>query len=40
MTGTPEGVGPVVAGDVMRGRIDGLSEVTVTVIQQTMEVPQ
>jgi fumarylpyruvate hydrolase len=34
MTGTPEGVGPVVAGDVMRGRIEGLPEVTVTVIQQ------
>jgi len=40
MTGTPEGVGPVVVGDVMRGRIDGLSEVTVTVIQQTREVTQ
>ncbi|MGA9916803.1 MAG: fumarylacetoacetate hydrolase family protein [Paraburkholderia sp.] len=40
MTGTPEGVGPVVVGDVMRGRIDGLSEVTVTVIQQTWEVTQ
>lgn len=33
MTGTPDGVGPVVLGDVMCGRIDGLSEVNVTVIQ-------
>ncbi|WP_207002459.1 fumarylacetoacetate hydrolase family protein [Trinickia mobilis] len=40
MTGTPEGVGPVVAGDAMRGRIEGLSEVAVTVIQQTMEATQ
>jgi fumarylpyruvate hydrolase len=40
MTGTPEGVGPVVAGDVMRGRIEGLQEVTVTVIQPTMEATQ
>ncbi|WP_028217049.1 fumarylacetoacetate hydrolase family protein [Paraburkholderia oxyphila] len=34
MTGTPEGVGPVLAGDMMRGRIDGLTEVFVTVDQQ------
>ncbi|WP_085489318.1 fumarylacetoacetate hydrolase family protein [Paraburkholderia susongensis] len=40
MTGTPEGVGPVVVGDVMRGRIDGLPEVVVTVIQQKMEAAQ
>jgi fumarylpyruvate hydrolase len=40
MTGTPEGVGPVVAGDVMRGRIEGLSGVVVTVIPQTKEVKQ
>jgi fumarylpyruvate hydrolase len=40
MTGTPEGVGPVVVGDVMRGRIDGLSDVTVTVIPQKQEVTQ
>ncbi len=30
-TGTPEGVGPVVAGDVMDGHIDGLSDIRVTV---------
>jgi len=40
MTGTPEGVGPVVVGDVMRGRIDGLSEVAVTVSAQTKEAMQ
>jgi fumarylpyruvate hydrolase len=40
MTGTPEGVGPVVAGDVMRGRIDGLAEVVVTVTPQTKEIAQ
>lgn len=31
MTGTPEGVGPVVAGDRLVGGIDGLSELTVTI---------
>ena len=31
MTGTPEGVGAVVAGDIMRGAIDGLGEIVVTV---------
>lgn len=31
MTGTPEGVGPVVAGDRLFGGIDGLSELTVTI---------
>ena len=31
MTGTPEGVGPVTAGDVMHARIDGLGEITVKV---------
>ena len=30
-TGTPEGVGPIVAGDRMRARIDGLGEMTVEV---------
>jgi len=29
-TGTPEGVGPVVAGDVMTGRIEGLGELSFT----------
>jgi 2-keto-4-pentenoate hydratase/2-oxohepta-3-ene-1,7-dioic acid hydratase in catechol pathway len=31
MTGTPEGVGPIVAGDVMFARIDGIGEMTVRV---------
>jgi fumarylpyruvate hydrolase len=31
MTGTPEGVNSVVRGDVMRGAIDGLGEIVVTV---------
>ena len=30
-TGTPAGVGPVVAGDVIRGEIDGLDPVELTV---------
>jgi fumarylpyruvate hydrolase len=32
MTGTPEGVNAVVPGDVMRGHIDGLSDITVRVL--------
>ena len=28
MTGTPAGVGPVVAGDTMTGAIDGLAPIT------------
>ncbi len=32
MTGTPEGVGPVVAGELMRGGVDGLGEIHVRVI--------
>lgn len=31
-TGTPDGVGPIVRGDVMKGGIDGLGEFTVDVI--------
>ena len=31
MTGTPEGVGAVVAGDVMHAHIDGLGEIIVKV---------
>lgn len=31
MTGTPEGVGAVAAGDVMRGHIDGLGDIIVRV---------
>lgn len=33
MTGTPAGVGPVVAGDVLSGGIDGLEPVTLTLGQ-------
>lgn len=33
MTGTPEGVGPVVAGDVISGGIDGLSPVSLRVTE-------
>lgn len=32
-TGTPEGVGAVVPGDQLRGRIDGVGEITLTVGQ-------
>ncbi|MGE8059431.1 fumarylacetoacetate hydrolase family protein [Pseudomonas sp. NPDC089547] len=32
MTGTPEGVGPVVAGELMVGGVDGLGEIRVRVI--------
>lgn len=32
MTGTPEGVGPVVAGDTLRGHIEGLGELQVQII--------
>ena len=31
-TGTPEGVGPVVRGQTMRGGIDGLGELQVRVV--------
>jgi len=30
-TGTPEGVGPVVSGDVIRGHVAGVGEVTLTI---------
>ena len=30
-TGTPEGVGPVVSGDVITGRVEGVAEVALTV---------
>jgi len=33
MTGTPEGVGPVVAGDVLSGGIDGLDPVSLTLTE-------
>ncbi|MNO79229.1 Fumarylpyruvate hydrolase [compost metagenome] len=32
MTGTPEGVGPVAAGDLMEGGIDGLGHIEVRVV--------
>ena len=35
MTGTPEGVGAVVQGDLMRGSIDGLGEILVRVANTT-----
>ncbi len=28
-TGTPEGVGPVVAGDLLEGHIDGVGDLTI-----------
>jgi fumarylpyruvate hydrolase len=31
-TGTPAGVGAVVPGDLMQGRIDGLTGITLTVV--------
>jgi len=31
-SGTPENVGPVVAGDVMTGHIDGLYDINVKVV--------
>jgi fumarylpyruvate hydrolase len=33
MTGTPAGVGPVVAGDVIRGGIDGLVPISLAITQ-------
>jgi fumarylpyruvate hydrolase len=33
MTGTPEGVGPVVAGEEMRAKVSGLGEIVVRVIE-------
>ena len=32
MTGTPSGVGPVQRGDILTGRIEGLSEMTCKVV--------
>ena len=39
MTGTPEGVGPVQAGDVMHARIDKIGEMTVAVTRRTAPLP-
>jgi fumarylpyruvate hydrolase len=36
MTGTPSGVGPIVAGDTIRGGIDGLEEIAVKIIEQAL----
>jgi len=30
-TGTPEGVGPLVVGDVVKGHVDGVGEINITV---------
>jgi fumarylpyruvate hydrolase len=32
LTGTPDGVGPVVRGDVLEGRLDGVGTVTARVV--------
>jgi 2-keto-4-pentenoate hydratase/2-oxohepta-3-ene-1,7-dioic acid hydratase in catechol pathway len=39
MTGTPEGVGPVQAGDVMHARIEKIGEMTVAVARRTEPLP-
>jgi fumarylpyruvate hydrolase len=31
-TGTPDGVGPIISGDVMTGGIDGIGEIEITVV--------
>ena len=31
-TGTPDGVGPVVAGDQMHGGVDGVGEIKISVV--------
>ncbi|MBN8938434.1 MAG: fumarylacetoacetate hydrolase family protein [Rhizobiales bacterium] len=36
MTGTPAGVGPVVAGDRITGGIDGLGEISITIAARAM----
>lgn len=39
MTGTPEGVGPVQAGDVMYARIEQVGEMTVQVVRRSEPLP-
>jgi 2,4-didehydro-3-deoxy-L-rhamnonate hydrolase len=39
MTGTPEGVGPVQAGDVMHCRIEQIGEMSVQVVRRTAPLP-
>ena len=39
MTGTPEGVGPVQAGDVMYCRIEEIGEMSVQVVRRTAKLP-
>jgi len=35
MTGTPAGVGPIVAGDKVTGGIDGLGEIAISILEST-----
>jgi 2,4-diketo-3-deoxy-L-fuconate hydrolase len=39
MTGTPEGVGPVQAGDVMHAKIERVGEMTVAVTRRSEPLP-
>lgn len=39
MTGTPEGVGPVQAGDVMHAKIERVGEMTIAVTRRTAPLP-
>lgn len=39
MTGTPEGVGPVQAGDVMHAKVEKVGEMTVAVTRRTAPLP-
>ena len=39
MTGTPEGVGPVQAGDVMHAKIEKVGEMTVAITRRTQPLP-
>jgi fumarylpyruvate hydrolase len=36
LTGTPSGVGPIVAGDTIRGGIDGLEEISVKIVEEAV----
>lgn len=36
LTGTPSGVGPIVAGDTIRGGIDGLEQISVKIIEEAV----
>ncbi len=39
MTGTPEGVGPVQAGDVMHAKVEKVGEMTVQIVRRTAPLP-